>query len=44
MNEIRICKIGNGYTIYIDCETYFVKTEDEVIDYVKRTMKLLGTG
>ena len=43
MDEIKINKIGNGYTIYVDCSTYFVKTEDELMDCVKRAMELLET-
>ena len=41
MNDIVIKKIGNGYTIYCNYKTEFVKTKDEVIEYVKKAIKTI---
>ena len=38
MKEIKINKIGNGYTIYCNYKTEFVKTKEEVIEFVKKTI------
>jgi len=38
MKEIRIKEIENGYTIYGNCKEIFVKTKDEVVEFVKKAL------
>lgn len=39
MDEIEIKKIENGYTIYSDYKTEFIKTKEEVVEFVKKTLE-----
>lgn len=41
MRSIIITKIKNGYTVYVGCETEFIKTGEEVVTYVKKLIKTL---
>jgi len=43
MSDVIINKIENGFTVYngSSCKTEFVKTVDEVLDYVKRITEVL---
>jgi len=38
MKEIRITEIENGYTIYSKCKEIFVKTKDEVVEFVEKAL------
>ena len=38
MKEIQIKQIENGYTIYSSYKEIFVKTKDEVVEFVEKAL------
>lgn len=41
MNGVEIRKIENGYTVYSNYKTHFIKTRDELIEFVKEAVENL---
>jgi len=38
MKEIQIKQIENGYTVYSSYKTKFIKTKDEVVEFVEKAL------